>query len=174
MEQLAITDPLTGLYNRRHFFFLATTEMERAARYNKDLSVIMIDLDHFKLVNDTYGHKTGDQVLQSIAQSANQALRRIDVMGRYGGEEFAILLPETNMEKGMIVAERLRALIDHTAIPTGQGEIKITACFGLAGLETCPPDIDILLDCADKALYAAKQAGRNQVRVFRGGYKPSF
>lgn len=166
MEQLAITDTLTGLYNRRHFFTLAENEIERALRYQKQLAMIMIDIDHFKTVNDTFGHTAGDRVLQTITSLCSQTLRKIDIMGRYGGEEFTIILPETSLDHARAVAERLRQIIESAELTTSQGVVKITASLGLAMLDSTCNALESLLDCADKALYKAKQAGRNRVSVF--------
>ena len=166
MKQLAITDTLTGLYNRRHFFVLAENEIERALRYQKQLAMIMIDIDHFKTVNDTFGHAVGDRVLQTITGLCSQTLRKIDIMGRYGGEEFTIILPETNLDHALTAAERLRQIIESAEVATPEGAVKITASLGLAMLDSTCNTLELLLDCADKALYKAKQAGRNQVKVF--------
>jgi diguanylate cyclase (GGDEF)-like protein len=164
-QQMAITDTLTGLYNRRHFYFLAGNEFERAIRYRKPLTAIMIDLDHFKQVNDTCGHITGDLVLQMVTQSCVHTLRKVDIMGRFGGDEFVIILPETSEENGFKTAERLRQKIAMTEVETTSGIVKITASLGLAVLEQGHKNLETLLDCADKALYAAKKA-RNRVKVY--------
>jgi diguanylate cyclase (GGDEF)-like protein len=126
----------------------------------------MIDIDHFKTVNDTFGHIVGDRVLRTISDLCNQTLRKIDIMGRYGGEEFTIILPETSLDQSLTVAERLRQIIESAEVITTQGAVKITASLGLAMLDSTCNTLDLLLDCADKALYVAKQAGRNRVNVF--------
>jgi len=166
VKELAATDVLTGLNNRRQFFLLAEVEVGRAARYQRPLTGIMLDLDRFKKVNDTYGHKVGDQVLQMIARLCLQSLREVDIIGRYGGEEFAIILPEASLAKAHEVAERLRRKIASTEIETSQGSVKVTASLGLAELDPDHPSLEHLLDCADRALYAAKQSGRNQTKVY--------
>jgi diguanylate cyclase (GGDEF)-like protein len=166
-QSLAIVDALTGVNNRGHFYTQAILEIERAMRYGEPLSVIMLDLDHFKMVNDTYGHKSGDLVLQLVAKIFQQSLRKVDIIGRYGGEEFVFLLPETSLEEAGVVAERLRTLIAEYEVPVQAGTIRVTACLGVASLENCSGNIDALLECADQALYAAKQGGRNQVRLYR-------
>jgi diguanylate cyclase (GGDEF)-like protein len=165
-QRLATIDTLTGLYNRRHFFFLADREIERALRYNIQLAVIMIDLDQFKTINDTYGHIVGDQVLRAVANVYNQALRKVDIVGRYGGEEFTIILPEIGLEGAKYVAERLRTLIAAIDIKTKQGRVKVTISQGLAALDEEHNTLEILLERADRALYAAKATGGNQVATF--------
>jgi diguanylate cyclase (GGDEF)-like protein len=164
IEKLAVTDPLTGLYNRRGFFEKSDFELERAKRYGHALGSIMFDLDHFKKVNDTYGHAIGDLVLKEMAARFIPLIRKVDVFGRYGGEEFALILPETNLEKALVVAERLR----HAArepIQTEQGILNITISMGISELKRSTTDVQSLLNCADQALYQAKEAGRDRVCV---------
>ncbi len=164
VQQLAITDSLTGLYNRRHFFELFSSELERTQRYNRALSVIMLDVDHFKLINDSYGHILGDQVLRTVAVRCRDTLRTVDVIGRYGGEEFAILLPETDTERAWSVAERLRQNVMQTPIDTGRDLLHITISAGVTtSAEGEQLSVETLIERADQALYAAKQAGRNRV-----------
>jgi diguanylate cyclase (GGDEF)-like protein len=167
VEQLAHTDGLTGLHNRRHFMDLAKHEFERAKRYQHPLTAIMLDIDHFKNVNDTYGHAVGDQVLQVVSTRCKKAVREVDVLGRYGGEEFASLLLETEANGGRVVAERLRKAVAEPSINTDDGEIIVTISLGIAVLDKDCRDLDDLLRRADRALYAAKQGGRNQVAVWR-------
>jgi diguanylate cyclase len=125
----------------------------------------MLDIDHFKEVNDTYGHPIGDTVLQAIANECRRSLRTIDILGRYGGEEFVILLPETGLNEGARAAERLRSQVEKIHSPLA--DIKITISLGLAELTTDCPDLEALIERADKALYLAKQGGRNQVCYFK-------
>lgn len=178
LERLATTDMLTGLYNRHHFFALAEREVERSMRYGGRLALLMVDLDHFKRVNDTLGHIAGDQVLMAIGESIRATLRDVDLAGRYGGEEIAILLPETGSENALRAAERLCAAIATLAVNTDAGRVSVTASVGVAGLELTPLAertsaetahagriLAGLLDRADRALYRAKGAGRNTVRV---------
>ena len=171
VQRLAITDSLTGLYNRRHFFKLAYVEFERAVRYQHPLSAIMLDIDHFKNTNDTYGHLVGDVVLQAIANFCQQALRKIDVLARYGGEEFVILMPETNLKDAVQTAERLRNYIMQNSIQTDQHLLNVTISAGVSVLEITATKrkqepaklLERLIDQADQALYTAKQTGRNRV-----------
>jgi len=166
IERQAQVDYLTGLSNRRHFINEGEAELARAIRYEKPLSLMMLDIDFFKLVNDTYGHKTGDFVLQRISELFKEALREIDIIGRLGGEEFAILLPETNMEKAIEVAERVRQLIESAEIALEIGlPLRATVSIGVTTLMNSEINIDMLLHQADQALYEAKKTGRNKVCV---------
>jgi diguanylate cyclase (GGDEF)-like protein len=162
-QQMAITDPLTGLYNRRRFMELAQQEFERARRYKRRLSLMMFDIDHFKQVNDSYGHLAGDQVLQSLAALCKQKLREADPIGRYGGEEFVALVIEADRPKAYLVGERLRREVENMRISTPEGEIRITVSVGIASLTKDVPDLQTLISHADQALYLAKQKGRNRV-----------
>jgi diguanylate cyclase (GGDEF)-like protein/PAS domain S-box-containing protein len=164
MEQLAEEDSLTGIFNRRHFFILAEKEFERTKRYGKPLSAIMLDIDHFKRINDAFGHAVGDQMLKGVAQICSQSLRKIDILGRYGGEEFVMLLPETNGKGAMRAAERLRERIETFCIETSKGSLSVTASIGVGTLQGNEANLEILLNYADQSLYAAKSAGRNQAK----------
>lgn len=166
MEQLAITDTLTGLYTRRHFFALAENEFERAQRYERSLAMLMLDIDHFKVINDTYGHVIGDQVLRTLAVTCIQSiLRKIDIAGRYGGEEFIILLPETSQEQANGVAERICRKIEKTIIPTNAGNIQVTASLGTAVMSSKHKTLSDLVQETDAVMYQAKDSGRNQVAI---------
>jgi diguanylate cyclase (GGDEF)-like protein len=140
--------------------------MSRTQRYNNTLSILMLDIDYFKQVNDAYGHQAGDLVLMTLAMIFQEVLRNVDIAGRLGGEEFAVVLPETGIQKAVEVAERLREVISATevSLPSGH-QIHFTVSIGIAALVDKNTSIDILLNEADKALYRAKQAGRNQVCV---------
>jgi diguanylate cyclase (GGDEF)-like protein len=167
VRQMAITDALTGLHNRRYFFERASSEFERTMRYPHPLSAIMLDIDHFKHINDTYGHATGDEVLRVVARRCRDILRTVDIIGRYGGEEFAIVLPETRQHCARQVAERLRLEISQQPIPIEESTLSITASLGIAAYDHNESiDLYTLLDRADQALYAAKQAGRNCVVIW--------
>jgi len=170
MNILATTDGLTEISNRRFFLTSAEKEFERSIRYMESLSIIMIDIDHFKKVNDTYGHTTGDEVLHETAQICKQSLREVDLIGRYGGEEFIILLPETDAVEAYLVAERLCTLIADHKFNTKSGIIHITASLGVASIEDKGYSLKSLLDHSDQALYIAKQEGRNRVKR----YKPTM
>lgn len=174
VQQLAVTDTLTGLYTRRHFFELAEKEVERAQRYERDLVVAMLDLDHFKNVNDRYGHLIGDQVLRTIALACCQALRKMDFIGRYGGEEFVMMMPDTGIDEALAAAERLRQLIQDMEISTSKGVVKMTCSIGLTALAHTNADLETLLEQADKALYLGKMNGRNQVKVFDPAASPDL
>ncbi len=167
LQELAISDPLTGLLNRRRFYDLAQQELERFKRYGCPMAAIMADLDHFKAINDQYGHLIGDQVLQGVARMLRENLRQPDLLCRYGGEEFAILLPETDLHTASMTAERLRSTLDSHPIETDQGPLHLTISLGAA---TVGPgsaiSVETLLDDADRMLYVAKHAGRNQVAIW--------
>jgi diguanylate cyclase (GGDEF)-like protein/PAS domain S-box-containing protein len=166
LERLASTDFLTGVANRRSFMRLAEQELERYRRFGHPPSLLMLDIDHFKAVNDTYGHAAGDQVLIQLAQLAGHAIRKVDVLGRLGGEEFAVLLPETGTTLATQMAERLRQSIEATETTVEQGmTLRFTISIGVATLYGEDADIDALLRRADQALYEAKQSGRNKVCV---------
>ncbi|MEI8130885.1 MAG: GGDEF domain-containing protein [Leptolinea sp.] len=160
---LAITDHLTGLFNRRHFFEIGELEVQRAHRYSRPLSAIMLDIDDFKSVNDSYGHAVGDQVLQDVAKCFRQVMRKEDVLGRYGGDEFAFLLPESDLIVAGQVAERLRVSISKNAIDTKAGPLLITVSLGVTALGNECATLENLLDGADHSLFTAKRNGRNRV-----------
>jgi diguanylate cyclase (GGDEF)-like protein len=164
-QQLAITDPLTGLYNRRGLFELGQREVSRLHRYKRPLSAIMLDIDHFKLVNDRYSHAVGDEVLRVLADRCTAHLRETDVLSRYGGEEFAILLPETGLEEARQIAERLRCNISDIPVETKKGPISITISLGVICTQDGTADLALLLDRADTAMYEAKKMGRDRVAL---------
>jgi diguanylate cyclase (GGDEF)-like protein len=168
LEHLVITDALTGIYNRRHLFNLAESEIARSKRYQRPLGIIMIDIDHFKVVNDNYGHLTGDQVLFYMARRVKGELRAHDFVGRYGGEEFAVVLPETDLQSTVHVAERLRERVAEEAFRTDKEKIHLTISLGVNCLNgEQDMSVERLLDEADQALYQAKRLGRNRTEVFR-------
>jgi diguanylate cyclase (GGDEF)-like protein len=166
LQVAATSDPLTGLHNRRHFFVLAAQELSRARRHDRPLSAIMLDIDQFKRVNDTYGHAVGDSVLEEAAAVMGAEIRNNDVIARYGGEEFVILLPETDLSIAQEVAERVRKKIAQTDFLSGNGPVHITASLGVATLQPDWYSIDPLLQFADSALYMAKAKGRNRVEMW--------
>ncbi|GAB4496350.1 MAG: histidine kinase N-terminal 7TM domain-containing protein [Anaerolineales bacterium] len=161
-QNQAITDTLTGIYNRRGLYQFGELEFQRSRRINRPFSIIMFDIDHFKQINDQYGHAAGDQVLHQLAQRCVKTSRTTDLIGRYGGEEFIILLTETNLEAAKLIGERLRQSIMKTPFITDAGRVTITSSLGIA--EAKPTDtLNTLIQRADAALYHAKNAGRNQV-----------
>lgn len=166
LRKMATTDSLTGLFNRRHFWELSERELARARRAPHPVSVLMIDLDHFKSVNDRYGHEVGDRVLKHVAELGIMNLREIDIMGRIGGEEFVVLLPNTRLSEAMMVAERLREAVSHKETLTDRGPVSINISVGVTETGEAMEDLETLLKQADDALYAAKQQGRNRVVPF--------
>jgi len=165
---LAATDPLTKVFNRRHFFEFATRELSRANRTKVSFSIMMADIDHFKKVNDSYGHLIGDQVLIRFTEICQENLRHYDVLARYGGEEFVILLPETGIHEAIEIAERIRTKIEAAEMTFGGHEFSITTSLGVANIEDeGEVPLEIILDRADQALYQAKQNGRNKFIVWQ-------
>lgn len=168
LQRLAQTDYLTDVYNRRAFFELAAPELERSRRYLHRLAFILIDVDNFKKVNDTYGHLVGDRVLQNVARACQRSLREVDQLARYGGEEFVVMLPETDEAGACRSAERLRQVIEQAEFNTHEGVVRITASLGVSVFHPGRlKSLDQLLGQADQALYHAKQAGRNQVCLWQ-------
>jgi diguanylate cyclase (GGDEF)-like protein len=167
VQKLAETDELTKIHNRRQLFNIGEREFERSKRYNQPLSVIMLDIDNFKLINDTYGHAVGDVVLYSLAQNCLINIREIDSIGRYGGEEFVILLPHTKLELGCEIGERLQSYIGSKPISTEVGALKISISMGIAERDDSMPNLAALIDRADTALYKAKNSGRNRIEIYK-------
>lgn len=165
VNRRARTDALTGLWNRRHFDEHLKTEVARTNRSGSPCSLVLVDIDHFKQVNDTFGHDAGDAVLRQVAKALQDAVRQMDVCSRYGGEEMAILLPETGVAGASELAERLRAAIAGREMRHGSTPLQVTASFGVASFPETVAQGDALFGAADKALYAAKSAGRNCVKV---------
>lgn len=164
LRKLAIADPLTGIYNRRHFFVLGEQAFSQSSRYQQPLSALMVDVDHFKQINDRYGHAVGDQALRAVATRLGDLIRSADILGRYGGEEFAILMPLSRLEEARQTAERLRTEIQSRPIQVGELHISITISIGVSTFDPeLDQTIDALVDRADQALYSAKQGGRNRV-----------
>jgi diguanylate cyclase (GGDEF)-like protein len=167
LQALARIDTLTGIPNRRHFLELAEIEWNRFARYERPLSVMMIDIDRFKSINDAYGHQTGDQVLLAVAQTLTEVRRHSDAVGRIGGEEFAILLPETTLAQAKMAAERLVRAVAQQEFKIGDEVIQTTVSIGVAEAWDTAADFAALMNQADQALYRAKKAGRNRVGTVR-------
>jgi len=162
-EHLARTDHMTGLNNRRAFNEIVSPLWSTALRSNRDVSLILLDIDHFKVLNDNYGHAFGDKVLGSVASVLEVSAREGDVLARWGGEEFILFLPETNLKAAMALAERLRVSISEMRIDYGQAPLSITASFGVVQRAESCLTVDELTSSADKCLYQAKSEGRNRV-----------
>jgi diguanylate cyclase (GGDEF)-like protein len=166
-RQLMLTDHLTGLLNQSHFMELAMQELRRARRYEHAFSLLLIDIDHFREINENYGHSIGDVVLRGISDLLRENLREVDILGRYGGEEFVLLLPETGLNEALGVAGRLLYTLRATPIDTSAGQVRVTVSIGISGqLGSEELTLDRLLDRADRALYQSKKNGRNRVTVW--------
>ncbi len=166
-QTLSHTDVLTGIHNRRHLFELAGQKIAVALRYKQPLAVMMMDIDHFKKVNDTFGHDVGDQMLKGVTKIARDELRSADVIGRYGGEEFVILLPMTNAQQALLLAERIRSGVVALHVPTEKGDASATLSIGIVEInhESTMEAVEDVFRRADQAMYAAKQAGRNRTTI---------
>ncbi len=173
LRELAITDGLTALYNHRYFQDRLELEMERASRYNRPLSVIMMDLNHFKRYNDLYGHQQGDEALRLVALTIQQAVRRIDVVARYGGDEFAVILPETGSEQAMVVAGRIvRALRSRNlAFPRGFDVDRLSVCSGISSFPELALSKEDLVGQADEALYRAKRSRSRKIQLWEARWR---
>jgi diguanylate cyclase (GGDEF)-like protein len=169
LEELATRDPLTNLFNRRHFMSLAEREWNRAVRYQHPLSVLMLDVDHFKQINDEHGHAVGDRALTAFANVLRSTLRSTEIAGRYGGDEFVVLLPETELKNGLQVAKRICQTITEYPINSESGSLELTASIGVAcaSSNTKTKSLSELLNHADRAMYAAKKEGRGQIHWHR-------
>jgi diguanylate cyclase (GGDEF)-like protein len=166
VQNLATTDGLTGLHNRRYFFELGELEFNRSRRYDRNLALILLDVDKFKEINDEYGHDVGDRVLKNLANSCRTNLRHFDIIGRYGGDEFIIMLPETSAQVAMDVADRLRQSVEALTISTHRGPLRNTVSIGIAVVAEGVDDLAELVNRADAGLYEAKRGGRNRVALF--------
>ena len=165
-QRQAKTDGLTGMLNHRTFYESLEAELRRSQRYGGQLSVIMADIDNLKPINDTYGHRAGDMAIKQISRRMSACIRQIDAAARYGGDEFAVILPNTSLEDAIMVAERMVEMVSGTPMVWEQNEIQLSVSVGLGqyGSETCAGDVT---KATDQALYAAKQAGKNTVKVFQ-------
>jgi diguanylate cyclase (GGDEF)-like protein len=172
LQKLATVDSMTGLYNRRHFMVLAEAEWSRLQRYQRPLSMLMLDIDHFKSVNDRYGHAVGDEAIISVAGACKRGKRNSDIAGRLGGEEFAILLPETDAEQARVVAERVRESIAAQFLSVHKVRFNVTISVGIASASLSMSGIDALMRAADEALYQAKEAGRDRVMTWSAPTAP--
>jgi diguanylate cyclase (GGDEF)-like protein/PAS domain S-box-containing protein len=162
-QRFAVTDELTEAYNRRGLFELGQREVQRSLRYGHSLSLLILDIDHFKSLNDRFGHLVGDQILRTLARRCRRRIRQLDIFGRYGGDEFIFIFPETDLDAAYLVGERLRRAIVDTAIETDAGPVKISVSLGVSAINGRCLDLEGLIDLADKALFQAKDAGRNCV-----------
>ena len=165
IQKLAITDGLSGLFVRRYFLERLEEEIKRSARHYLDLSFLMIDLDHFKKCNDSFGHLRGDAVLREVSRIIKANVREIDLPARYGGEEFSVLLPDTDKGRAKTVAERIRASVDQHKFAAGGKTFKMEVSIGVASFPEDATRLKTLIDKADQALYRAKQGGRNKVEI---------
>ncbi|MDX1695667.1 MAG: diguanylate cyclase, partial [Ketobacteraceae bacterium] len=165
LERLATTDPLTGIFNRRSFFDMANKEIRRSVRYNYPFTLLMMDIDHFKKVNDTYGHAFGDQVIQRFTETVNECLREEDLFGRVGGEEFSVILVAAALIDAATVAERIRSKWQACELQADGRNVSFTVSIGVADLRNARESVDMVMERADKALYLAKEEGRNRVKT---------
>ncbi len=163
VQYLATTDALTGQLNRRALFELGQREFDRSQRFGHPLAAMMFDVDHFKQINDSYGHATGDQVLVAVVERTCQVIRRVDILGRYGGDEFAILLPEADQPVARKIAQRVRISVSESPVITDVGPVSVSTSIGIAQANQDTANLDILLNRADQALLQSKQAGRNRI-----------
>ncbi|HEX2120756.1 MAG TPA: GGDEF domain-containing protein [Thermoanaerobaculia bacterium] len=170
LSEVSTRDTLTGLYNRWYVLEKIDSELNRALRHGSPMSLLMLDIDHFKRINDTWGHCAGDEVLKAIGKLLRESCRVYDVPGRYGGEEFCIVLPETRLGNTSVVAERIRQRLASTALACGDESIVVTASIGIAGMEEPAGNEGLspaaLIDRADRALYSAKSRGRNRIETW--------
>lgn len=166
LQQLSIYDPLTKTYNRRYFMLRFLEEFERAKKFNLNLGFLMIDIDHFKRINDTFGHLVGDSVLKEIARLIRENIREIDFLARFGGEEFSVILPETDKSGVIMVGERIRSKISREKIKVFDETLSLSVSVGVSAFPQSTLYSDVLIEVADKALYKAKLSGRNRVGWF--------
>lgn len=165
IQELAITDSLTKVFSRRYLLERLDEEIERSGKFKYSLSFLMLDIDHFKEYNDRYGHLVGDAILKEVANLIKEGIRQIDLVGRYGGEEFSIILAETGRDQASFIAERIRQAIESRNISVYDENLKVTVSIGISVLSDSYKTASTLIDTADKALYQAKEAGRNKVCI---------
>jgi diguanylate cyclase (GGDEF)-like protein len=167
IKNIAIYDTLTGLYNRRYFEEKLGVDAQKSFHGGTPLSLVMVDLDHFKKVNDTFGHTEGDQVLCKISSLLKNSVRKKDTVARYGGEEFILILPEAGLEESFVIAERIRGLVERTLFEVGQAKVNLTVSMGISHFPSHrAKSKEELIKMADRALYDAKRGGRNKVCIF--------
>lgn len=169
IKNIAIYDTLTGLYNRRYFEEKLGVDAQKSFHGGTPLSLVMVDLDHFKKVNDAFGHTEGDQVLCKISSLLKNSVRKKDTVARYGGEEFILILPEAGLEESFVIAERIRGLVEKTSFEVGQAQVNLTVSMGISHFPSHrAKSKEELIKMADRALYDAKRGGRNKVCIFKG------
>ena len=166
VQRLAITDTLTGSLTRRHFLWRCQEEIKRSQKFGYPFSLLMLDIDHFKEINDHYGHLVGDVVLVEVVKCIKKNIREIDSLSRYGGEEFCVLLAETKKPEAKFAAERIRQAVENEMITAYDERVSVTVSIGIASFPEDSQELNTLIDKADTALYQAKQAGRNRVEVY--------
>ena len=168
LETLVVTDSLTGVHNRRHFNEVLEFEFRRSARAQHPLTLMMVDVDHFKSFNDNYGHRAGDEILRHVAQVLQDTLRSTDILARYGGEEFVVLLLDTAGTRGEMIGDKLREAVESFSFPVSRNAplAQVTVSVGVASFPEDADDAQLLVERADRAMYAAKAAGRNRVEVW--------
>ncbi len=166
LAKLARTDPLTGVNNRRYFIEALEREFARSLRYENPLSLMIIDADHFKSINDLYGHDTGDGVLKALCDAGNTVFRKTDIFARIGGEEFGVILPYADQTKGVEIAERFLRRIGELTVKSEKGDVNFTVSIGVASVDELTTKMEKLMKKADKALYLAKENGKNRIEVF--------
>jgi diguanylate cyclase (GGDEF)-like protein len=171
VKNLAIYDALTGLHNRRYFEEKLEVEAQKCFCSNTPLSLVMVDIDFFKKVNDTFGHTEGDQVLYKVSSLLKTSVRKKDIVARYGGEEFILILPETRLEESFVIAERIRRLVENTSFEAGKAQVNLTLSMGISNFPSHrAKSKEELTEMADQALYDAKRGGRNRVCIFTGKF----
>ncbi|MBM3243495.1 MAG: GGDEF domain-containing protein, partial [Candidatus Omnitrophica bacterium] len=167
IQELAIMDGLTRVFCRRHFLERLNEEVKRSKKFKHSFSFLMVDIDKFKSFNDKYGHLVGDAILREVSKTIKETIRQIDFVGRYGGEELSIVLPETDKEQALLAAERLRYEIEKRKIKVYDEELKVTISVGISSFPADAGDSAAIVEAADCALYSAKRAGRNKVCAYR-------
>jgi len=166
VQELAITDSLSGVFSRRYYLERFKEEIGRSQKFNYSFSCLMIDIDHFKNYNDHYGHLVGDAILRELSKTIKENIRQIDLIGRYGGEEFSIILTETDKEQAKFAAERIRHSVESKYIRVYDEDLQVTVSIGISSFPSDGKSMELLIDNADSALYYAKQSGRNKVSAF--------
>jgi diguanylate cyclase (GGDEF)-like protein len=173
LSEISARDALTGLYNRWYVMEKIDSEMNRSVRHGCPVSLLMLDIDHFKRINDSFGHSAGDHVLRAVGQVLRDSCRVYDIAGRYGGEEFCIVLPETKVGNTTVVAERIRTRLAKSRFEVGEDQVVVTASIGIAGIDSVEQEGVVspstLIDRADRALYSAKNRGRNRIELWDSG-----